>query len=537
MAWDYKPSPVLESAVGMSRAAGDLDFFRVLRRYDSTKPEIRDAIGFARTWADFAQRVLCAQAAQAGDVPELPSALAYPALLAYIEAGPADLARAFLRHIPAGWSSSLAGELAYSAQWLAGGYDAQQPLRTSLQVWVGETGQRRIMLYGPPGLDVPPDPLQLLQAPPLDAWIAQHPAKPAALIAHYDLHGLAMLALSLRELRRFSLPAVDAALSFEWTGDISKLWKRAVAKTVTHPSGYATVALIDCSVHSRQPEYTLKAIAKLDSTPHCRLFIVDHHVDTALLAPQLLHPQVQVVLTDVLSCGLSSAWEQAEEQLRVLGALGDKVPEVAAGYPAAQHPALYGAMAEYNRRLIEYSPTPPEMKAAGIYPLRPLWEALADGREVAPQLAVDTLGELQPLPARALPEFVRAGSLLLVTQKLNRVGRTWYALLEELMAREGEHYAAAVRIMDDTRANMLLLTDWRAVHLPPVRHFVPEVYLPRCLGHPSAVWADLDKADALPFLSAVAERMNHFLGTPGEFTRAAEELKRNVLDAPAPAPE
>ncbi len=365
----------------------------------------------------------------------------------------------------------------------------------------------------------------------------QHPDKPAALIAHYDLHGLTMLALSLRELRRYNLPEVDAALSFEWTGDISKLWKRAVSKTVTHPSGYATVALIDCSVHSRQPEYTLKAVAKLDSAPHCQLFIVDHHVDTALLAPQLMHPQVQIVLTDVLSCGLSSAWGETETKLRVLGALGDKVPEVAVGYPAAQYPQLYAAMTEYNRRLIDFSPTPPAMKAAGIYPLRPLWEALSAGREITPQLADETLGELPAVPARELPQFARVGSLLVVTQKLTRVGRTWYALLEELMAREGEFYAVAVRVMDENRANMLLLTDWRAVHLPPVRHFVPEIYLPRCLGHPSAVWADLDKADALPFLSAVAERMNHFLGTPGEFTRAGEELKRNVLEAAPTPPE
>jgi hypothetical protein len=519
----------------MPRSAAGLEFFRTLRSYDVTSPETQTAVAFARTWADLAQRLLCAQAAQAGRAADLPPALADPALRAWLEAGAGFSARMFCQYAPAGWDAAQLELLASSAEWLARAFDPTDPLATSLQVWINHAGLREIQLYGRPGLAAPPPPLTLLRAPPLDAWVAEQPGKPAALIAHYDLHGLAMLALTLRHLQRFDLSAVDCALSFEWTGDISKLWKRAVTKTVTSPNGYANVVMIDCSVHSRQPEYTLKALTKLESAPHCRLVIVDHHVDTALMAPQLEHAQVSVVLTDVLSCGVDSAWGGTETALRVIGALGDKVPEVAAAYPAGKHLALYAAMAEYNRRLIQFSPTPPAMKAEGLYPLRPLWEALAAGRETTPELAHELLGEPPAEEPRIVPAFERVGSLLVVTDKLSSMGRTWYGLLEELMAADGAYYAAALRVMSERHANILLLTDWRAVYLPPVRHFIPEIYLPRCLGHPTAIWADLELSEALPFLTAVATRMNHFLGTPGNLGHAAGELQRNILDLPAPS--
>lgn len=517
----------------MPRSAAGLDFFRTLRSYDVTKPETQTAVAFARTWTDLAQRLLCAQAVQAGVPADLPPALADFALRTWLEAGPTQFSRAVARHAPSNWDASRLELLAGSAEWLSQAFNPADPLATSLQVWIGHAGQREIQLYGRPGLAAPPPPLKLLHVPPIDACLAEQPAKPAALIAHYDLHGLAMLALTLRHLQRFNLPAVDCALSFEWTGDISKLWKRAVTKTVTSPSGYANVVMIDCSVHSRQPEYTLKALAKLETAPHCRLFIIDHHVDTALMAPQLEHAQVTVVLTDVLSCGVDSAWGGTETALRVIGALGDKVPEVAAAYPASGYPELYDAMREYNRRLIQFSPTPPAMKAEGLYPLRPLWEALAAGQQPTPRLADDLLGIAPAEEPRQVPAYERVGSLLIVTDKLNSMGRTWYGLLEELMAADNIYYAAALRVMSERHANILLLTDWRAVHLPPVRHFVPEQYLPRCLGHPAAIWADLDLSDALPFLNAVTTRLNHFLGTPGDLGHAAAELQRNILDVPA----
>jgi hypothetical protein len=246
----------------------------------------------------------------------------------------------------------------------------------------------------------------------------------------------------------------------------------------------------------------------------------------------MAHPRLSLVLTDVLSCGLVGSPGPVERELMILGALSDKVPEVARAFPEEAVPDIYAAAQAYHARAIAYSPTPPPLKADSDYPLRPLWEALADGRGVTPGLADEVLGAAAPAEEVQLPEVERCGSLLVVSERLLSVGRTWYALLETLMTREGLYYATALRLLEERRANVLLLTDWRYPEMPPVRHFIPEVYLPRCLGHPAAVWADLDRSEALSFLSAVAQRINHFLGTPGDFEPAAQKLTQRILAPP-----
>jgi hypothetical protein len=242
-------------------------------------------------------------------------------------------------------------------------------------------------------------------------------------------------------------------------------------------------------------------------------------------------------LTDVLSCGLTDCWNTVESQLMILGALGDKDPEANAAFPPETHGPLHMAAGEYHRRAIHFSPTPPKMKQEGLYPLAPLWEALADGRPPTPELAGEVIGPLDPAEPLPLPAHRVAGSLLIVTERIEAVGRNWYNLLERLMAQSGAPYAAALRVLDNRRANVLLLTRWQAVHLPPIRHFIPLQYLSRCLGHPGAVWADLEKAQALPFIASVAQRLNSFAGTPGGLTEAVELLKRNILEVQTPPEE
>ena len=126
-------------------------------------------------------------------------------------------------------------------------------------------------------------------------------------MAHYDVHGLSMLALTLRYLRAQGITDVDCALGFEWTGDIGKLWKRAVPRTIGSDREYGLVVMLDCSVHSRHPERTLKAIGKLDEFPYCRLMIIDHHTDTFDLLPEMRHPQLDIVLADVPYLTLAAA--------------------------------------------------------------------------------------------------------------------------------------------------------------------------------------------------------------------------------------
>jgi hypothetical protein len=257
---------------------------------------------------------------------------------------------------------------------------------------------------------------------------------------------------------------------------------------------------------------------------------VDHHDDTLKLAPSLLQSQLEIVLADVLSCGLHSQSTDVDRALMTLGALGDKVPEIVSMYPAESHSDLHGANERFHYRMIQFSPTPREMKQQNIQPLQPLWEALADGRPIEPLLADATLGATQLPPPTEMPQYYQCGSVLFVTSRLQSVGRSWYAILERLMQQTDTPYAVALRILDKHRANMLLLTHWRAVHLPPVRFFVPEEFWPRCLGHAAAVWIDVQKNDALRLLAAVSENLNSFSGTPCDFAPAAHALKTGIID-------
>jgi len=122
--------------------------------------------------------------------------------------------------------------------------------------------------------------------------------------------------------------------------------------------------------------------------------------------------------------------------------------------------------------------------------------------------------------------------LVVVTERLDSVGRTWYGLLERIMARENAAYACAMRVLDERRANILLVTDWRNTSIAPVRLFVPQSFLPRCLGHPTAVWADLERGEALGFLDAVATRINQFQDTPASFRTAERLLNERIVNAP-----
>ena len=509
----------------MESSPSMLLFFEILRRHDFSKAEPASALGFTRCWADLAQRVLAAHRAQTGREVRLPRNLLPEVFETYLNSGPNGLAA----YTPA-LNDSLA-QLAWNlAAWLAPQFDLTDPLATSYQVFVRPEGAYTITLFGPPGSPLPP-PFKLLAAQPLEPVLEQAQGRPVAVIGHYDVHGISMLALTLRYLRRHGFNTVDCALSFEWTGDIGKLWKRAVPKTVQHEKEYALVFLLDCSIHSRKPEHTLKAVERLSKAPHSRLVLIDHHPDTFTLAPELMHPQLDLLLTDIPGCGLVDTWNGPERELMLLGAIGDKVPEVCAAYPedGSQSRLLHEANSAFHRRAIHFSPTPEHFKQAGEYPLRPLWEALADGEPPSAELDERLYGALSPPPAPSTPETEACGSLLCITQPLAEVGRQWYGLLERLMRKHGLAYAMAMRVLDGKHANILLLTQWDATHLPPVRLFIPDSYGPHLLGHPGATWADFPLDLALPFLRTVVARLNDFMGTPAGFDGIEEKLDKAFI--------
>jgi hypothetical protein len=231
----------------------------------------------------------------------------------------------------------------------------------------------------------------------------------------------------------------------------------------------------------------------------------------------------------------------------VVGALSDKVPEINRAYPPATHQRLHAAVDEYNRRTLVYSPTPIAMKEANIYPLKPLWDALAAGSEVNAELAGKTLDSTVTAASSrriedggtdaaatekpSTPEYQVLGNVALVTERLAAMGRAWYALLERIMDEAGVPYAVAVRLLNGQNANMLLLTRWQEPDKPPIRMFIPAEYLPRCLGHSTAVWADLPREQALPFLRAVVARVADYANVQVDAEDALRLVEQNILKA------
>jgi hypothetical protein len=536
----------------------DFSYYEALRQYQHSGADVWEAVVFSRAFADLATRCLAARAAQNGTPVHTPDLLGLPALRAFVAAqGGADFATAFRNATPDNWPPDSAKLLTYLAGWLARDFRADDPLSYSLQVWVGSEGQQSIELYGPSQRPAPVAPFVQRTAPPQRAWLLANVHRPIAVIAHYDVHGITMLSLTERYLRRLGFKHVDSALSFEWTGDISKLWKRAVTKTLTSEHNYCAVVMVDCPVHSRTPDYTLKALQRVDAQSDQRLIIVDHHLDTFALAPRLMYPGVHLALTDILSCGLTETWAGSDLDLMVVGALSDKVPEINRAFPPEDHAQLHDAVDEYNRRTLVFSPTPPAMKEANIYPLKPLWDALVAGAEVGPELAqvVDTTDSAVAAassrrsedggtdaaatdesgrglgPAPSVPVYVTLGNVALVTERLAAMGRAWYALLERIMDEAGVPYAIAVRLLNGQNANMLLLTRWQEPDKPPIRMFIPPEYLGRCLGHSTAVWADLPKDQALPFLRAVIERVADYANLQVDPEDALRQVEQNILRA------
>ncbi len=515
-------------------SAVDFSYYKALRQYQHDGTDTWDAVVFSRAFADLAQRCLSARAAQLGTAPGAFPLLGLPALKAFMAAqGGRDFADEFDSTAPARWQVNETEFLGDLAEWLYTEFDAADPLSYTMQVWIGAEGQREIHLYGPSQRPAPPVPFVQLAAAPQHEWLKANSKRPIAVIAHYDVHGLTMLSLTERYLRGLGFNNVDSAMSFEWTGDISKLWKRAVPKTLGNEEGYCAVVMVDCPVHSRTPDYTLKALQRVNAQEDQRLIIIDHHLDTFALAPRLMFPGVHLALTDILSCGMTEKWDRTDLDLMIVGALSDKVPEIYRAYPPdnKDYAPLHEGVDEFNRRTLVFSPTPPAMKEAGEYPLRPLWDRLIAGDELRAGLAQSTLGELAPPELVPLPQYEVLGQVAIVTERLAAMGRAWYAMLERIMDESGVPYAIAVRLLNGLNANMLLLTRWQDPDKPPVRMFIVEEYLPRCLGHSTAVWADLPKDQALPFLNSVIERIAEYSGSPADPADALEQVNQNILKA------
>ncbi len=518
------------------KAGIDPEFFQCLRNYDAGDPQVSSSISFSRICSDLCNRILTARFAARREMLQGFSGLQLALFLGYMDKGSSAFADDSGQLAATGLDGELIGLLADTAHWLAGQYDLARLEDSSYQVWLSDDPQARIRLFGKPARKAPPAFLRLEDQHPAAKWITANAHRPASVLGHYDVHGISMLALTSRFLKQHGVQQVDCSFSFESTGDISKLWKRVVPRAISSDEEYGCIVMVDCSVHSRRPEYTQKAIRRLDSREDTMMFLVDHHPDTMLQAGDLFHPRLQVVLTDILSCGFVDNWGQSELDLMYLGALGDKVPEVALSRPQAGNPELYEANEQYHAWMINYSPTPKEMKDQRIQPLQKLWVALAAGEPVSPDTSTGILGSSLPTRSGEVPECAPVGEILLMTSRLPSVGRTWYGLLEDLMQEHERSYSLALRVLGDNRANLLLLTHWTAIHRAPIRMFIPQRFQGNCIGHPGAVWVDLERQQATDFIRSTVDNLNSFYGIEADVSPALSSMQGNILYPPEDQP-
>lgn len=509
-------------------ATGEQLYFGLLRSHDPASPPVHQAALQARRFADLASRCLAAL----GEESATQISLAAPALAALLEDG--DTGR-FEHVLQLSMDSAL---LARFGPFLLGLFVWQKPnsvtpalgLGGPVQVWLAEGPGGAPALYAPLATTPPPAPFRLASEPPAADWLRFCRPRPAHILAHYDGHGVTMAALSQRYLQELDLPC-DVAISFEWTGDIGKLWKRAVPRAISSAEDYSAIIMVDCPVHSRRPEYTLKALSRMEDHADRRLILIDHHSDTIDLAPQLAGlPGVQVVLTDIPGCGLLGPLDAESEALMFTGALSDKLP----GLPDAvgRRRGLEATATALHRWCLKFSPTPPELKAEAAYPFAPVIRALADGAACSTQTLERYLGQLPEDIEQPAPEYLKAGAVAVVTSRLNQPGRAWYGTLERVMAEAGTSYAVAARLLNGHRANLLLLTHWEDIHVPPIRSFIAADYLPHCLGHATAVWIDLEVRHAAVFLTRVIDNANAYFAQAVDARPAVEAVQQNIYEAP-----
>lgn len=508
-------------------ASGEQIYYSLLRSHDPSQPAVRQAALCARRYADLASRCLAALGEESASTINLSG----PALGALLENCDLDRFASLLRLALAAEVQALRKDFLVALfAWLDYKSTPACGLPQPVQVWFADHPGAAPRLYAPCAQAAPPAPFALAEEPPIADWLRFSRPRPAHVLAHYDGHGVTMAALSLRYLHSLQVPT-DCAISFEWTGDLGKLWKRAVTRAVASPEDYSTVVMVDCPVHSRKPEHTLKALRKVAEQSERRLLLIDHHSDTVDLAAQLAGlPGVQLVLTDIPSCGLFGKLSSESEALMFTGALSDKLPGLPEQGEARQ--SCEAAAAALHRWCLHFSPTPPELKAEGSFPFVPLIKALAEGAPCTEETITRELGALPAEDEIALPNYSMVGAVSVATSRLNAPGRAWYAILERMMSADGTSYAIAARLLNGHRANLLLLTHWEDIHVPPIKSFIPAEYLSHCLGHATAVWIDLEAPHASAFLLRVINAANAHFALDADAAAAVYAVQQNIYEAP-----
>lgn len=401
------------------------------------------------------------------------------------------------------------------------------------------------------------------------------PGDDVLLIGHFDAHGLAMMAASYLHLRSLGVENILPVCGYEETGDYGKFWKRILPRLVTNERRFAHAVIVDMTVYSRDHGRTIRGLESA-AQAGVQVHLVDHHLDTLECVPEMLATGAEVVLADIPGCFYGDEITSQNLPYCLLGAMGDRDVtirhwlEKQATLKPPMRSALDDALSNLTKLMHSVSPPPKEFKKLPTFPARDIVESVADGvdRFTANLKRVCEEGYAVPVKpdeqvartqdeafasnqhwfiphcgnnanaAAGEPELAELGGVLLVTEQLPTLGRSWYESLEKLISlHKSCHYALAGRYLTGRGFNFLCLGDWRKLKLPPPLAFIPEEERNLTVGHYGAFWFNIgDVAEAERVLTSLIKAVNSYLGVKGGRVQAAvRRTLLTILDTPSRA--
>ena len=398
------------------------------------------------------------------------------------------------------------------------------------------------------------------------------PGDEVLLLGHFDSHGLAMMAASFLHLRSLGVESILPVCGYEETGDYGKFWKRILPRLVSNERRFTHAIIVDMTVYSRDHNRTINGL-KAATEAGVQVHLVDHHLDTLECVPEMLATGAEVVLADIPGCFYGDEITSQILPYCLLGAMGDRDVtmrhwlEKHAALEPPVHDALDDALSNLTNLMHAVSPPPKEFKKLPIFPARDIVESAADGIErfaanlkriceegyAVPMKPDEQVTRTQDEAFAASqhwfvprcenkanataekPELAELGGVLLVTEQLPTLGRSWYESLEKLVSlHKSCHYALAGRYLTGRGFNFLCLKDWRKLKLPPPLAFVPEEKRSLTVGHYGAFWLNIgDVAEAENILTSFIKSVNSYLGVKGGRLRSAiRRTLLRILDTP-----
>jgi len=348
-------------------------------------------------------------------------------------------------------------------------------------------------------------PVLRLESPDAALFASLGGARYVALLGHYDVHGMIMMAVTQSNLEAHG-SVVTPFFGYKATGDVHRLWKRLLPK-LARDGGFDAIVLVDVPIDARDPERT-RANVQAASEAGVRIVIVDHHGDTFIAARGLAGAGACVHLTDAWGCFLGPADADWKMSAATLAALSDRQVDATPTEWTSPESVPYRTVESLSAHL-DGIRTDMNLSAQDD-PLALMYLPLKEGQGALPPADAERPTALN---------VERVGRAVVFREPPQAPGRQWYRVLERAMEAHpttgadgitpagavAAPYAIAWRRMDKL-GNILFLTYWLEPFAPPIRLFTRIEEGWRVFGHDAAFWLEvpLDRVEGVVSETAAA---------------------------------